>query len=111
MSPIKNFKTEFIKFIKSYGVFGVAVGIVMGQAVAKITTSIVEGLLMPLFELILPGQRWQEAVLVVGKVHFKIGLVIAALLDFFAIALVIFFIIRYVFRVESPSEKEENDKC
>lgn len=33
---MKKVKDEFMKFIKSYARFGVAVSIVMGQAVAKV---------------------------------------------------------------------------
>jgi len=34
-------KEEFIEFIRTYGVIGVAIGIVMGNAVAKIINAIV----------------------------------------------------------------------
>ncbi|MFA6349735.1 MAG: MscL family protein [Candidatus Omnitrophota bacterium] len=110
MSPINYFKHEFIKFIRSYSVLGVAIGIVMGQAVAKIITSIVEGLVMPFLELILPGQRWQESAIIIGKAHFKIGPVIASLLDFFSVALVIFFLMRYIFKVEPVTSQKLGDK-
>jgi large conductance mechanosensitive channel len=101
---MKKFKEEFLGFINSYGVLGVAIGIVMGQAVAKVITITVEGLVMPILEMILPGQRWQEAVLILGKAHIKIGLIIAAFIDFFAISLVVFFFVRYILRIETPKK-------
>lgn len=74
---VKGLKEDFIKFIKSYGVLGVAIGIVMGQAVAKVITVIVEGLIMPVIELILPGNKWQEAVIYLGRANIKLGLILS----------------------------------
>jgi len=99
---MKKFRKEFLGFIKSYGVAGVAIGIVMGQVVAKIITVIVEGLVMPVLEVVLPGNKWQEAILHIGRIDIKVGLVIAALIDFFAVSLVVFFIVRYILKVERP---------
>ncbi|MFA5063365.1 MAG: MscL family protein [Candidatus Omnitrophota bacterium] len=93
-------KEEFIEFIRTYGVIGVAIGIVMGNAVAKIINAIVEGLIMPLIEMVLPGPKWQEAVLHLGRASIKIGVIIAAFIDFFAIAIVVFFMVKYVLKVE-----------
>ena len=97
---MKDVREEFLKFIRSYAVVGVAVGIVMGQAVAKLITMIVEGSVMPILEVILPGNKWQEAVLHVWKINFKIGLIIAAFIDFFTISLVIFFLVKYILKIE-----------
>jgi len=101
---MKGIKEEFLRFIKSYGVIGVAIGIVMGQAVAKIINVTVEGLIMPVLEVVLPGNKWQEAVLHIGKINIKLGLIIAALIDFFAISLAVFFFVRYILRVETPKK-------
>jgi len=100
---MKEIKEEFIRFIKSYGVIGVAVAIVMGQAVAKLVTVIVEGLVMPILE-VLPGNKWQEAVLHLGRANIKLGLIIAAFIDFFAISLVVFFLVRYILNIETPKK-------
>lgn len=108
---IKNLKLkeEFLQFLRSYGVIGVAIGIVMGSAVAKIVNVIVEGLIMPVIEVILPGPKWQEAVIHLGKINIKIGLIISAFIDFFAISIIVFFMVKYVLRVEDP--KKQEDKC
>lgn len=102
---MKQIREEFLKFIKSYGVLGVAIGIVMGQAVAKVITVIVEGLVMPVLEVILPGNKWQEAVLHLGRINIKLGLILAAFIDFFSISAVIFFLVKYILRVEERSQE------
>ncbi|MDD2689592.1 MAG: MscL family protein [Candidatus Omnitrophica bacterium] len=101
---MKKLKEEFLKFIKSYGVIAVAIGIVMGQAIAKVITVIVEGLVMPVLEVVLPGNKWQDAVLHLGSINIKLGLIIAALIDFFTVSLVVFFLVRYILKVESPDK-------
>lgn len=101
---MKKIKEEFASFIKSYGVLGVAIGIVMGQAVAKVITVVVEGLVMPILEVVLPGNKWQEAVLHLGRVDIKLGLIIAALIDFICISVVVFFMVKYILKVETPKK-------
>lgn len=101
---IRSLKEEFSKFLRSYGVVGIAVGIVMGQAVAKVITVFVEGLVMPLIGMVLPGEKWQEAVFYIGKAHIKFGLIIAALIDFFAVSLAVFFFVRYILNIETPKK-------
>jgi len=98
---------EFLKFIESYGIMGVAIGIVMGQAVAKVITVIVEALIMPLLEVMLPGNKWQEAVFHIGRVNIKVGLIIAALVDFFAISLIVFFVVKYILKVETKGGEQD----
>ncbi|MFA6357839.1 MAG: MscL family protein [Candidatus Omnitrophota bacterium] len=102
---MKELREEFLQFIKSYGVIGVAIGIVMGQAVAKIITVIVEGLVMPVLEVLLPGNKWQEAVLHLWRINFKIGLIIAAFIDFFIISAVVFLFFKYILKVNPESKK------
>jgi len=102
MKELKNLKLkkEFMEFIKSYSVISVAVAIVMGQAVSKLINAIVEGFIMPILEVMLPGEKWQEAIINIGNVHIKIGLIIAAVIDFFVIAMVIFFFVRYILKIK-----------
>lgn len=102
---MKEIHEDFLRFIKSYGVIGVAIGIVMGQAVAKVITVIVEGLVMPILEVLLPGNKWQEAVLHLWRINIKIGLIIAGLIDFFIIAAVVFFLVEYILKVDLNNKK------
>lgn len=105
MVKMRKVREEFLKFLESYGVLGVAVGIVMGQAVAKVITAIVEGLVMPVIAVILPGNTWQEAVIHIGKVTIKLGVIIAALIDFCAISIVVFFVVRFLLHIKTLKEK------
>jgi large conductance mechanosensitive channel len=96
----KRLKREFINFLKSQSIIGVAIGIVIGQAFAKLITSIIEGLLMPVMELFASGTQWENITIGAGRLHFKVGMVIAALINFFVVSLVVFFVIRLILRKE-----------
>lgn len=108
-AEINRIRQEFKQFIRSYGVIGVAIGIVMGQAAARLITACVENLVMPLIGVVLPGNKWQEAVIVIGRVNIKIGLVISAFIDFFVVSVVVFFFVRYIFKVEPEKERVRKD--
>ncbi|MCK9572689.1 MAG: MscL family protein [Candidatus Omnitrophica bacterium] len=101
-------KDEFVDFIRSFGIVSVAVGIVMGNAVAKIINVVVESLMMPIVGLIFPDSEWQRVVWHLGRANFKIGLIIAAFLDFFSVAIVVFFVVRYILRMKGPKDGGED---
>ncbi|MBI4982444.1 MAG: MscL family protein [Candidatus Omnitrophica bacterium] len=103
---IPNLKEGFFKFLKTYGVLGAAIGIVMGQAVAKVINVLVEALIMPILGVVLPGNEWQDAVLQLGKVKFKIGLIIAATIDFLAISLAVILFVKFLLKIENIKKQE-----
>lgn len=87
----KNIKEEFKAFIEKYKVFGMAVAFIMGIYVGGVIQAIVDDLIMPLVQFVLPaGIGWEEWVL--GP--FRIGNLIGALLTFFIVALVIFLLVK-----------------
>ncbi len=103
---IPNLKEGFFKFLKTYGVLGAAIGIVMGQAVAKVINVLVEALIMPILGVVLPGNEWQDAVLQLGKIKFKIGLIIAATIDFLAISLAVILFVKFLLKIENIKKQE-----
>ena len=52
-------KDEFMKFLKEYGVIGLAIGVIIGTKAGELVKSIVDGLLMPIVGMVLPGGDWQ----------------------------------------------------
>lgn len=92
---------EFRVFLKEYGVVGLALGVIIGGKAGELVTAIVEGLLMPVIGLFLPGGEWQEWV--VGE--FKVGIVLAALINFIVVAYFVFFVSRRLLRESSVVKK------
>ncbi len=94
-------KGEFMKFLKEYGVVGLAIGVIIGSKAGELVKAIVDGLLMPIIGLVLPSGDWKE--LVVGP--FQIGLVLAALINFTIVAFIIFIVAKKFMKEETVTKK------
>jgi large conductance mechanosensitive channel len=93
--------SEFMKFLKEYGVIGLAIAVVIGGKANELVKAIVDGLLMPIVGLVLPAGDWQ-----VWKVGpFAIGAVLAALLNFVIVAWLVFMFAKKVLREEEVTKK------
>ena len=108
---LKEFKT----FIAQGNVLDLAVGVVIGAAFGKITTSLVEDILNPILGLILGGVDFtqlkvvlKEAVGETPEVAIRYGNFIQTLFQFLLIAWVIFLILKMANRLKlSESLKKE----
>ena len=98
-------KGEFMAFMRQYGVIGMAVGIVMGGAVAKLVTALVADIAMPIIGIFVPGGNWREAVLSIGTFQLKWGDLLGALVDFVVIAYIIFIFSKKVLKEEEVTKK------
>ena len=100
---MKKFFEEFKTFAMRGNVIDMAVGVVIGGAFGKITTSIVNDIIMPLISMITGGVnfsdwKWvlKEAVVdaagteVAAEVAVNFGNTIAIILDFIIIAFAVF---------------------
>nr|WP_295925854.1 large-conductance mechanosensitive channel protein MscL [uncultured Dyadobacter sp.] len=108
---LKEFKT----FIAQGNVLDLAVGVVIGAAFGKITTSLVEDIINPILGLIIGGVDFtqlkivlKEAVGETPEVAIKYGNFIQTLIQFLLIAWVIFLIVKVANRLRlSESIKKE----
>lgn len=92
---------EFVKFLKEYGVIGLAIGVIIGSKAGELVKSVVDGLLMPVIGLVLPSGDWQQ--LVVGP--FQVGIVLAALINFVIVAFLVFIFAKKVLKEDSVTKK------
>jgi large conductance mechanosensitive channel len=79
---------EFKAFINKGNVVDLAIAVVLGAAFAKIVNAVVEGVVMPIVGAVLPGKDW--ASFTVTPLNIKLGVVLAAAVDFLVISLVVF---------------------
>ncbi len=86
-----GFKDEFKGFVMKGNVVDLAVAVVIGGAFGKIVTALVEGLIMPLVGMAIPGGDWR-AIAVGPQNAFKVGSVAGAVVDFICIAFVVFLV-------------------
>ena len=87
---------EFMTFLNKHKVVGLAVAFIIGTAAAKLVTSIVNDLLMPIIAVLTPGGDWRTMIWEIGPVKLLIGDFIGALIDFLIVAFVVYLMVKYV---------------
>ena len=82
----------FIEFIREQGVMGLAVGFILGGAVSKVVTALVEDLVNPLVGLALNKvSGLDKAYFEIGTAKILWGDFASVLIDFLIVALVVYF--------------------
>jgi large conductance mechanosensitive channel len=66
---------------------------------------LVEGILMPIVTFFVPGGTWRTATLDLGSIHFLLGPVFGAGIDFLIVALLVFYFSKKVLREEKVTKK------
>jgi large conductance mechanosensitive channel len=97
---------EFRKFILKGNVIDLAVAVILGAAFTAIVTSLVNDIIMPLIGVVLGGVDFTTLSIQVGEATIAYGLFIQAIINFLLIALVLFFIIRSINKLQERSKKE-----
>jgi large conductance mechanosensitive channel len=90
---------DFKAFLTKSNALALAVGVIIGAAVGKVVTSLVDNLLMPIIGLILPGGAWREMKIVLKTnpdgtpaAALGIGPFLGTVVDFLIVAAVVFLI-------------------
>ena len=113
---MKKFFNEFKTFAMRGNVMDMAVGVVIGAAFGKITTSVVNDIIMPLIGLITGGidlTQWNillnSAAVEAGAdpVTLGIGNLLAVILDFIIVAFAMFLLVKGINKLHSLGKKDE----
>lgn len=102
---------EFKQFLVKENVLALAVAVVLGAAMGKLVTAIVNDFIMPIVEVVTPGGNWRAVTLDLGPVSFLIGDFIGALIDFTIIAFVVWRISKAFMRPAPAAEKPATREC
>ncbi len=82
---------DFIEFLRTQGVVGLAIGFILGGAVSELVQALVTDLINPFVGVILGAAGGlQEAVLILGPIELAYGHFISTLIDFIIVAAVVF---------------------
>ncbi|MBF5046190.1 large conductance mechanosensitive channel protein MscL [Simulacricoccus sp. 17bor-14] len=85
---------EFREFAVKGNALQLAVAVVIGNAFTRIVTAVVDDLLMPLLNAVLPGGEWRAWT--VSPLKLQLGHLLGAIVDFLLIALVLFLLVKKV---------------
>ncbi len=116
---MKKFIAEFKEFAMKGNVVDMAIGVVIGGAFGKITTSLVNDVIMPLISRITGGvdfSAWKWVLKAaetaadgteIPEIAVNYGSFIAVVLDFLIIALVLFMVVKAINKLRSIGKKPE----
>jgi large conductance mechanosensitive channel len=112
----KGFTQEFIFFLKTFGIIGLAIAFIIGQAASKLVTAFVNDIVDPIIGLFLPGGNLSGLSVQVTNLYgdatseFRYGDLIANIIDFLVIALIVFILYKQLSKrgfVEDKTVPEE----
>jgi len=98
-------RQEFIAFLKQYGVIGLAIAVIIGGKANALVAALVDGILMPVVTFFIPGGAWRTTTLDVGPIHFLLGPVLGAGVDFLIVAWLVFWFSKQVLREATVTKK------
>lgn len=96
---------EFKDFLKEYKIVGLAIAFVIGVAATALVTALVNDIVMPIITPFIPGGEWQKATFNMGAIVIKWGDFLGVLINFIIIALVVFFVAKFLMREEKVIKK------
>ena len=113
----KSFKQQYIAFLITFGIIGLAIAFVIGQAVSKVVSSFVKDIVDPTISLFLPGNLSDMSATVIGiygtPSEFKYGDLISNIIEFIVIALLVFLAYKVLVKykvVEDKTKPESEEK-
>lgn len=102
--------TEFREFLLKQNAFALAIGVIIGAAIGKVVSGLVDDVLMPILGLVLPGGDWRNAQFVLsGQNAIKYGDLFGRIVDFVIVALVVFFLTKAI--LEKPAPPAATKDC
>jgi large conductance mechanosensitive channel len=108
---MKGFFNEFKNFAMKGNVMDLAVAVIIGAAFGKITTSLVNNIIMPLFGVMMGGINFKDKLVTVGNAEVAYGVFIQSVIEFTIIAFVIFLLIKGIKSLEKKEQaKPEEEK-
>ncbi len=102
---IKKILSEFKDFLKEYKIVGLAIAFIIGVASTNLVKSLVDNVVMPIITPFIPGGGWESATLSIGSIVIKWGAFLGAVINFLVIALVVFFIAKFILKEEKVGKK------
>lgn len=101
---------DFRKFVSRGSVIDLAIGVIIGAAFTTIVSSLVDDIFMPLVGVLSGGVNFEELSITVGEASINYGSFIQAVVNFFLVAIILFFITRAIVTFENGLRKDKDEK-
>lgn len=99
---------EFKEFALKGNIIDMAIGVVIGGAFQKIVNSLVNDIIMPAISILTGKVDFSDMVLTIGNASIKYGSFITTIVDFLIIAFSIFFVVKYLNKLNKIKELGED---
>ena len=111
----RTFTQEFFDFLKTFGVIGLAIAFVIGQAASALVNAFVKDIIDPLIGLFLPAGSLAALTVQVPNLAgtttvFRYGDLISNIINFLVIALVVFFAYKQLSKYNIVEDKTKGEK-
>ena len=93
---------KFIKLIQDFNVIGFALGIMIGNNVAELANSFIDGVIMPTIDPILKKAGGKDMTINVGGLTFHLEKFVQAIMKFIGISRVIFVLLQLGVNMSKP---------
>jgi large conductance mechanosensitive channel len=101
---------EFFDFLKTFGIIGLAIAFVIGQAASRLVTALVNDIIDPIIGYFLPAGSLDTLTFKItnpagSTTEFKYGDLISNIIDFVIIALIVFLAYKQLSRYKLVEDK------
>lgn len=105
-APKKGMLQEFVDFMQKFGIIGLAIAFVIGQASSKLVTALVTDIVSPLIGLAMPNTEDLKTMsFTIGKSTFAYGDMVTNVIDFLVIAFIVFLLYKQLSRLKLVEDK------
>ncbi|MGC2680999.1 MAG: MscL family protein [Candidatus Nitrosopolaris sp.] len=110
----RTFIQDFVFFLKTFGVIGLAIAFIIGQAASALVNAFVKDIINPFIGLFLPSGSLDAMTIKVPNLagstsEFKIGDLISSIINFIVIALVVFVAYKQLSRYGIVEDKTKGE--
>ena len=108
---MKKIWNEFKAFAFKGNVIDLAVGMIVGSSFTAIVNSLVNSVVMPLFSLITQKNNYGDMKWMIGATEIPYGMFIQAVVNFAAIAVCLFFIVKVINKINNIAKKDDEPQA
>ena len=102
LQPPRAMISEFKAFLLKQNIVALAIAVVVGAALNRVVQAIVEGFIMPIVAVIMPGGDWQTWTWHLGAADFKVGEFFSATINFLIVGFVAWRIAKVLITETAP---------
>ena len=103
--------SEFKNFLLKQNIVALAIAVVVGAALNRVVQAVVDGFIMPIVAIIMPGGDWQTWTWHLGAADFKVGEFFSALVNFLIVGFVAWRIAKLLITETAPPPTKTCTYC